>query len=312
MEILNAESYLNRMLAAPRPGADQVLAFYEHRIGAVCRDPALMLMPWDDHLVHRGDGVFETVKWTGRRVYLLDRHLDRMALSSQALGLDFPCSREELREIVLAVARAADAENGLLRLLLGRGPGGFGLDPAECPTPSLYVVAYRYTPKPESWYAKGATAFRTSIPAKQRYLSIIKSVNYLPNVLMKREAVAKGADFPLCFDDRGLLAEGATENVALVDASGALVIPELVNALAGTTLLRALELTEGELPRRFAPVREDEVFEARELLLLGTTPRCLALVAYDGRPVGDGKPGPVSRRLREVITRDEVENGMPL
>ena len=312
MDILDPQSYLTRMLAAPRPGADQVLAFYEHRIGAVCRDASVMLMPWDDHLVHRGDGVFETVKWTNRRVYLLDRHLDRMALSGQALGLDFPCSREELREIVLAVARAAGAESGLLRLLLGRGPGGFGLDPAECPVPSLYVVAYRYTPKPESWYAKGATAFRTSVPAKQRYLSIIKSVDYLPNVLMKREALAKGADFPLCFDDRGLLAEGATENVALVDASGTLVIPELVNALAGTTLLRALELTEGELPRRFGPVREEEVHEARELLLLGTTPRCLALVAYDGRPVGDGAPGPVSRRLREVITRDEAENGLPL
>ena len=74
MERVDSKTYLERMLAAPRPGAGQVLAFYEHRVGAICKDPALMLMPWDDHLVHRGDGVFETIRFTERKVIHLDAH----------------------------------------------------------------------------------------------------------------------------------------------------------------------------------------------------------------------------------------------
>ncbi|WP_173081202.1 aminotransferase class IV [Fundidesulfovibrio magnetotacticus] len=300
------------MLAAPRPGSGQVLAFYEHRVGAVCKDPALMLMPWDDHLVHRGDGVFETIKWVDSKVYLLDEHLARMGRSGQAIGLEPPCPWEAVREIVLATGRAAGTPNGLFRMLLGRGPGGFGLDPSECPEPSLYVAAYEYAPKPDAFYQKGVTAFRTSIPAKQSYLATIKSIDYLPNVLMKKEALAKGKDFPVCFDARGFLAEGATENVALVDKDGCITVPRLDNALSGTTLLRVLELARGEISHCYKSITEDDIREAREMLILGTTAQCLSIVEYDGRPVGGGTPGPVSRRLLELLKKDLAQNGVSL
>lgn len=312
MEILNSTDYLAKMLAAPRPGASQVTAFYEHRVGAVCKDPALMLMPWDDHLVHRGDGVFETVKWVDSRVYLLDEHLARMGRSGAAIGLLPPCPWSQVREIVLEVGRAAGSGNGLLRMLLGRGPGGFGIDPSECPQSSLYIAAYQYTPKPSAFYEKGVTAFRTSIPAKQSYLATIKSIDYLPNVLMKREASALGKDFPVCFDARGYLAEGATENIALVDAGGCITVPNLDNALSGTTLLRALELCRGEIPHCYRSITEDDIFKAKEMLILGTTAQCISVVEYNGKPVGDGKPGPVSRRLLELLKKDLAENGVKL
>jgi branched-chain amino acid aminotransferase len=312
VEILDSKAYLDRMLAASRPGAGQVLAFYEHRIGAVCKDPALMLMPWDDHLVHRGDGVFETVKWVDGRVYQLDAHLARMGRSGDAIGLKPPCPWDEVREIMLGVGRAAGSTNGLYRMLLGRGPGGFGIDPSECPTPSLYIAAYQYTPKPASFYEKGVTAFRTSIPAKQSYLATIKSIDYLPNVLMKREAAAKGKDFPVCFDSRGYLAEGATENIALVDESGCITVPKLDNALSGTTLLRALELSKDEIPNCYKSISEDDIYKAKEMLILGTTAQCLSIVEYNDRPVGDGKPGPVSGRLLAMLKKDLAENGVPL
>ena len=312
MQILDSKSYLERMLAAPRPGAGGVLAFYEHRVGAVCKDPALMLMPWDDHLVHRGDGVFETVKWVDGKVYLLDEHLARMGRSGKAIGLEPPCPWGEVRDIVLEVGRAAGTPNGLFRMLLGRGPGGFGIDPAECPKPSLYVAAYQYAPKPASFYEKGVTAFRTSIPAKQSYLATIKSIDYLPNVLMKKEAVARGKDFPVCFDEKGYLAEGATENIALVDPLGCITVPKLDNALSGTTLLRALELSSGEIEHCFRKLTEEDIARAREMLVLGTTAQCISVVEYEGRPVGDGLPGPVSRRLLELLRKDVAQNGTPL
>ena len=300
------------MLAAPRPGAGQVLAFYEHRVGAICKDAAFMLMPWDDHLVHRGDGVFETVKWVDGRVYQLDEHLARMARSGKAIGLEPPCSWEEMRNTLLEVGRAAGTANGLFRVLLGRGPGGFGIYPDECPQSSLYVAAYAYTPKAESVFAQGVTAFRTSIPAKQSYLATIKSIDYLPNVLMKMEATAKGKDFPICFDQKGNLAEGATENIAMVDAQGCIVVPKLDNALAGTTLLRVLQLAEGEIPHCYRSISEADLYAATELLVLGTTSQCISIVEFNGKPVADGKPGPVSKRLRQLLLKDIRENGVAL
>lgn len=309
-EILSSEDYLQRMLSLPRPGGEKVLAFYEHRIGAVCRDNRLMLLPLDDHLVHRGDGVFETLKYINGRIYQLDAHIERMKRSSKAIFLEPPCPWEHIRQLIIETARAGEERTGLLRILLGRGPGGFGIDPAECPTPSLHIVAYRYKPKPEEYHERGVTAFRTSIPAKQGYLARIKSIDYLPNMLMKREAVEKGMDFPVCFDEQNFVAEGSTENVAMVDQSGTLVIPELTNALRGTTLMRALDLIQGQVPIAFKAINEHEIYEAREFMILGTTPDALAIVRYNGKPIHDVKPGPICKRLRQLLIEDLEKNGV--
>jgi len=308
--VLDFDGYLGRLLALPRPGADQVLAFYEHRVGAVGKDVRLMLLPLDDHLLHRGDGVFESLKYVGRKLYQLDAHLERIQRSAAAISLTPPCSWAELRDIAVSVARAGGEDNGMLRVLLGRGPGGFGIDPFESPASSLYVVAYRFTPKPESWFEKGVTAFRSETPAKQSWLAKIKSVNYLPNVLMKMEAVQKGYDYPLCYDEHGFLAEGATENVALVDQQGGLVVPEFTHSLPGTTLMRALDLIQGEVPVSFRGVTEADVYAAREVLILGTTGDCVPVVRYQGKPIHDVRPGPVGRRLRALIRQDLEENGV--
>ena len=309
--VLDTDDYVTRLLSRERPGEAGILAFYEHRVGAVCRNPRLMLMPLDDHLAHRGDGIFESMKYLHRRIYQLDAHLERMRRSAAGLYLAPPCTWERLREIIIEVAKAGGEADGSIRVLVGRGPGGFGIDPAECPEPSLYVAAYHFTPKPEAWFDKGLTAFRSSIPAKQGYLARIKNANYLPNVLMTREAHERGMDVPFSFDDEGFLAETAIANVALVDQTGTLVVPEFTNALAGTTVLRAVELAQGEVPVSFRKVREEELHAAREILVLGTSSDCVAVVAYEGRPVADGRPGPVSRRLRALLQADLMGHGVP-
>lgn len=307
---LDSAAYLDRLLAVERPAAANILAFYEHRVGAICHDPRLMLMPLDDHLAHRGDGIFESMKYEHGRIYQLDPHIERMQRSADGLFLDPPCSWAELREIILDVARASGREDGMLRVLVGRGPGGFGIDPSECPVSSLYVTAYVFHPKNEAWYAKGLTAFRSSIPAKQGYLARIKNANYLPNMFMTREAHDRGMDVGFSYDDEGFLAEAAIANVALLDAAGALVVPEFSNALAGTTVLRAMELVSQELPVVFRKVREEDVFAAREVLVLGTSSDCIGVVAYEGQPVGDGRPGPVAARLRALLQADLMEYGV--
>jgi len=311
-EIVDAEAYLARLLAAPRPGSEGILAFYDHRLGVIGTDPRLLLVPTDDHLVHRGDGVFETLKCVGRRLYQVGPHFARMARSAAAIFLEPPCPWEAVARLAVDVCRAGGADDCLVRVLLGRGPGDFSVNPAACPTPSLYIVVYAFHPKPEAVFERGVTARRTSIPAKQAYLARIKSTDYLPNALMRREVNQQGADFSVCYDEHGFVAEGATENVCLVDAAGRLVVPELTNALAGTTLLRAVELLRGEIEVVFTRIREADIATARELCLLGTTNDCLSIVRYNDAPVGDGRPGPVARRIRACIVADIAANGTAL
>jgi len=311
-EVVGAETYLARLLAAPRPGSQEALAFYDHRVGVIGTDPRLLLLPLDDHLVHRGDGVFETLKCLGRRLYQIEPHFARMRRSAAAVFLEPPCPWEEVARLAVDVCRAAGADDCLVRVLLGRGLGGFSVDPADCPTASLYIVAYAYHATPASFFERGVTAHRTTIPAKQSYLARIKSTDYLPNALMRREVNRLGADFPVCYDDQGFVAEGATENVCLVDAAGRLVVPELTNALAGTTLLRAVELLRGEIEVVFSRIREEDIASAREMCLLGTTKDCVGVVRYNDTPIGDGRPGPVARRIKALLVADIAANGTPI
>lgn len=310
--ILSYDQYLQKLLAAPRPGAENFLAYYDHRVGAICTDPRLMLLPLDDHLAHRGDGIFETVKYSDGYLYRLDRHLERMHRSAAGIFLEPPCSWQELRELVIEVAGASKTPTGQIRILLGRGPGGFGIDPAESPVSSLYLAAYRFVPKPAEWYQKGLKGFRTRYPAKQGYMAKIKTANYLPNALMIREAGELGKDTPFCFDEDYFLTESAIANICLVSQDDVIEVPEFVNALPGTTMMRALELLEGKITYRFRRLRECDLDRAKELLLLGTGPDCVAVTEYEGKPVGEGTEGPVAKMLRELIREDIRKTGIPV
>lgn len=310
--VLSPDAYLEKMLSLPRACASDTLAFYEHRVGAICTDAKLMLLPLDDHIAHRGDGVFETVKYTEGLLYQLDPHLERMKRSAAGLYLKAPCSWEAIREIVISTAAAGKEREGQMRILLGRGPGGFSIDPAESKEASLYVVSYRFHHKPEEWFAAGLKGFRTTIPAKQAYMAKIKNTNYVPNMLMVREARERGMDVPFSFDGEGYLAESAIANLCIVDASGTLSVPEFTHSLPGTTLLRALELLEGTLPISFRRIAEEEIYAAKEALLLGTGPDCVAVTSYEGKAIGDGKAGFIAKLARELIIKDIRETGTPI
>lgn len=311
-ELLDSEAYLQRFFSAPKPGTEKMLLFYDHRVGAFTDDPRFLVAPMYDHLVCRGDGLFEALKFIDRRLYQLDAHLKRMQRCAQSIHLTPPCTWERMRELAIEMGRLTTPPNGILRFFLGRGPGGFGVDPSECVFSSLYLVIYKLTPRPEELFKKGVTAFRSSTPAKQSYLAKIKSTNYLPNALIKREANERGYDFGFCFDEQDYLAEGSIENVCLVDQSGTLVVPEFTNSLMGTTLMRGLDLIKDEIRVQIRRVREDEIYHARELMVVGTTLDCLSIVRYNDKPIHDVRPGPVSKRMRELIQKDIVENGVEI
>lgn len=309
--VLDAAAWTARLMELPRHGAANVTAFYEHRMGAICRDPRLLLVPLDDHMVHRGDAIFESLSLLEGRIIQLDAHLERMKHSADVLALEPPCPWEDVRRIIIDVAVTGGEPYGGLKVLLGRGCGGLGVDPAECSESSLYIVATRSRPMPESFWQKGLTAARSAIPAKQEWLAQIKSTNYLANALMTREAREKGVDVTFSFDENGFLAEAAIANVAMVDREGRMLMPEFRRALPGTTSLRAMELARAFMPVVLTDITEEILEQASEILVLGTTCECVAVTHYNGKPVGDGRPGPMADRLRHLLHDALVTGGVP-
>ncbi len=311
-ELLDTEAYLARLMAAPRPGTEKLLLFYDHRVGAFTSDARFLNAPMYDHMVCRGDGLFEALKFIDRKLYQLEPHLKRMQRCAQAIHLTPPCTWERIGELVTEICSKTEAPHGIARIFLGRGPGGFGVDPTECAFPSLYLVVYSLTPKSEELFEQGVTAFRSSYPAKQSYLAKIKSTNYLPNALVKREASVKGYDYGIVFDEDNFLAEGSIENTCLVSQDGVLVVPEFTNSLMGTTLMRGLDLIKDDIRIQFKRVKEDEIYFAREFMVVGTTIDCLSIVRYNDKPIHDVRPGPVSKLMRQKLQEDIVANGIPL
>lgn len=315
METSDPRTYLEAMLSAPRPGADRVLAFYDHRVGRICTDARLLFVPLDDHLCHRGDGLFESICCRERRVFALDAHLARMREGAAALSLTPPCPWEEIRERILDVARAGGRDHCDLRVFLSRGPGGFGISPAECPVAGLYIVALASRLPTEEMYRKGLSAFASAIPPKQEYLARIKNTNYLPNVFMAVEARRKGMDVAVTFEEDGRMGEAAIANIGMVDAEGRLRSPEIRRILPGTTLLAALRLAAERMPVVEGPIYRDEIAAARELLLFTSATLCVAVTSFDGVPVGigenRGRPGPVAFRLRDALLAHMLATGTP-
>jgi branched-chain amino acid aminotransferase len=202
----------------------------------------------------------------------------------------------------------------LVRLLLSRGPGSLGVSPYDCPEPALYVVVSEYRKPFMDVHPEGAKAKASALPVKAAPFANLKSVNYLTNVLMKKEAVDAGVDFVVSFDENGHLAEGPTENAGIVTRDGRLRVPKPERILAGTTMLRVVELARA-LPGtqqlagvETADITRTDVAGAPEILIFGTTPDVTAVVEFDGKPVGGGKPGPIFKVLSRLLADDIHKN----
>lgn len=311
MKIASPNEYLKALLAAPRPGSEKALSFYDSRTNLICKDPAYLLIPLDDHICHRGDGLFESICYREGRIFALEEHLARMAEGSALLNLEPPCPFQEIGSIICEVARASGSDHGDLRVFLSRGPGGFGVSPEECPQPSLYVVALAAKLPDPALYAKGLTAFKSEVPPKQDFLAGIKNTNYLPNVFMAQEACRRKMDVAVTFDPDGHMGEAAIANVGIIDKDGVLRSPDLDKILPGTTLRLALQLASEKMPVKEGKIHHSEIETAREMLLFTSATLCVPITHFDGKPIGGGKPGPVAAWLKEALLNRLLETGVP-
>ncbi len=287
-------------------------AMYSSWWGGVTTEPNLMVVPVDDHMVHRGDGLFETFKCVDGAIYNLEAHLDRLESGAKAIALEIPWGRAEIVERIVAVLSAAGKRDALIRIFVSRGPGGFTANPYECPEPLLLVLATKLPPPFMTVQGGGARVGVSRVPNKEGMFAQVKSVNYLPNVLMKKQAVDEGMDFMLGFDKDGHMTELPTENFGIVTAERVLKVPRPDHILLGTTMTRVLELAREKLVPAgvLAGVEEadvplEELEKASEMLVFSTGSHVTAVTQFAGRPVGGGQPGPVWRELSRMFAEDQ-------
>lgn len=308
--VFDSESGIARLRQAVHSKASNFYAMYSSVLGGIVTDPALMVVPLDDHMVHRGHAVFDTAALVHGMLYQLDPHLDRILRSAEMARIALPRAREELRRIILETAAASGRREASVRYWLSAGPGGFGLGPSECVGSSFYVVVFKPEAYPDSYYSKGVKVVSSNVPIKPPLFARIKSTNYLPNVLVLLEAKERGADNGVFLDQRGMVAESSIMNVAFVNSDRVLRHPPFDGVLSGVTVQRLLALAQRLVERGdledilVSDVSVEEGRKASEMMLIGSSIKVAPVIEWDGRVVGDGKPGPITKKLLDLWYED--------
>ncbi len=268
-----------------------------------------------DHGLLYGDGVFEGIRVYSRRIFKLDEHLERLFDSTKAILLKVPLSFDELREATVETCRRNKLEDGYIRLLVTRGKGSLGLSPDSCPRATVIIIAAEIELFPREYYTKGlrvATApTRRTAPAALN--PSVKSLNYLNNVMGKIEGKLLGAQEVIMLNEQGYVAEGSGDNIFVLKKGRLFTPPIYSGALGGITRRVAMDLaTEMAIPVSEVMLTRYDLFVADEVFLTGTGAEIIPAVEIDGRPIGDGRPGPVTRRMMEAYAKLTRSEGTPI
>jgi branched-chain amino acid aminotransferase len=253
-----------------------------------------------DHGLLYGDGIFEGIRFYNGRVFRMEEHMDRLWESARSICLEIPLSRPEMDEALLETIRQNDLHDGYVRLIVTRGVGNLGLNPAQCKRPSVIVIASTISLYPEEVYRNGLTV--VTVPTRRMGPATlnpaIKSLNYLNNVLARIEANLSNADEALMLNDAGNIAECTADNVFIVKRGQIMTPPITAGALRGITRSvvfdiaaeLGIKISEPELTRH-------DLFIADEAFLTGTAAEIIPMIKVDGRTIGSGQPGPITTRM---------------
>ncbi|TWT88539.1 Branched-chain-amino-acid aminotransferase [Pseudobythopirellula maris] len=258
-----------------------------------------------DHGLLYGDGVFEGLRIYGGKVFRLEEHLKRLYESAKAIWLEIPIAVDALAAATNETVAANKLVDGYIRLIVTRGAGTLGLDPRNC-DPRVIIIADTIRLYPAEYYENGLEIITSSVirnhPAALS--PRVKSLNYLNNILAKIEGIQAGCIEALMLNHKGEVAECTGDNLFLVK-DGALHTPPLdAGILAGVTRDTVIELAaEAGLVCHERPLTKHDVYVADECFLTGSAAEVIPVVRVDSRTIGDGKPGPVTRDLKELYAK---------
>ncbi|MGB9683489.1 MAG: branched-chain-amino-acid transaminase [Candidatus Bathyarchaeales archaeon] len=270
-----------------------------------------------DHGLLYGDGVFEGIRAYNGVVFKLKEHIDRLYRSAHAIMLQIPLTKEEMIKIVLETLRKNQLKDAYIRLVVTRGVGDLGLDPRKCPKPTVIVITDTIALHKGEAKEKGVTAMlswvkRDPVDATTHE---IKSLNYLNSILAKIEANINGVDEAICLDKNGYICEGVAENIFTVKNGRVYTPPSYTGALPGITAAAVMELAKQHgyevIEKNLTPY---ELFTADEVFFTGTAAEIVPVREINKRQIGNGKPGPITRRLMEEFSKlvQDPKHGIPI
>jgi branched-chain amino acid aminotransferase len=255
-----------------------------------------------DHGFLYGDGVFEGIRVYEGKVFKLREHVDRLYDSARHIALEIPMSREDMADAVVSTVKANDKRNGYIRLVVSRGAGTLGLDPRKTTDPQIIIIVDDIALYPPELYENGleiitAATIRNHPNATNPR---IKSLNYLNNILAKIEGIRAGCVEALMLNHKGEVSECTGDNIFIVKRGILKTPPPDAGILEGITRNAVMDLARaGNILVQECSLTRHDVYAADECFLTGTAAEVIPVVKCDGRPIGSGKVGPVTRQLAE-------------
>ncbi len=254
-----------------------------------------------DHGLLYGDGVFEGIRVYGGKIFKLSEHLDRLYDSAKAIWLTIPMSKAEMAEVTEEAVRRSGIAEAYIRHIVTRGVGDLGLDPRKCPKASVIIIVDTIRLFPEEVYETGLRVVTagTPIPHREALSPRVKSLNYLAHILAKIEGIHTGADEVLMLDSEGHVAEGSGQNLFVVKQGIISTPAAYAGILKGVTRDTVIELARGAGYQVLETMlNRYDIYTADEAFFTGTASELIAIRQVDGRNIGSGTQGPVTRDLR--------------
>ena len=255
-----------------------------------------------DHGLLYGDGVFEGIRVYSGKIFEFDAHLRRLCESAKVIRLDIPMTIEEIASATQQTVKANGITDGYIRLVITRGEGLLGINPFNCKTPQIIIIADKIQLYPEELYETGMKIVSAST-IRNHPLAIppqVKSLNYLNNIIAKIEAIDSGVPEAIMYNHQGFVAEATGDNVFIVRGGTIFTPPIEAGALEGITRGVVMKLAKKE---GFDVVEKDltkfDLYVSDEFFLTGTAAEVIGIVEIDGRIIADGRPGPITKLLRK-------------
>ena len=265
-----------------------------------------------DHGLLYGDGIFEGIRVYDNCIFKLEEHLERLEYSAKGIALQLPWSRAEIAAATIEACRRNGIDNGYIRLVVTRGVGDLGLSPRNCGKPSIIIIADTISLYPEEFYETGIKLI--TVPTRRMSPAalppMIKSLNYLNNILAKIEALQHGYHECLLLNDQGYVAECSGDNLFIIHRGKLFTPASYAGALIGITRQAVIEIAaQINLPLFETNLTRYDVFNADEAFLTGSAAEVVPVVELDGRTIGTGKPGQITGKLLEVFRKKVSEDG---
>ncbi len=264
-----------------------------------------------DHGLLYGDGVFEGIRVYHKKVFTLQRHIDRLYRSAKAIALEIAMTPDAMSKAVVRTCKQNGITNGYVRLIVTRGVGTLGLNPYLCKQSQVIIIAGGIQLYPVELYEEGLSIITVGTMRNhpEAINPRIKSLNYLNNVLAKIEALNSGAMECVMLNPQGYVAEASGDNIFVVQGDRLRTPPVWCGALEGITRAVVMELAQdmGYTVKEDVLTRYD-LYTADEVFLTGTAAEIIGVGVIDKRPIGAGRPGPVTLQLAErfkAYTREE-------